>query len=104
MTANTQKSCAVCGNACSTKSAVPASGCFYQVRKWMFLPSGCRCSWYRPVHDVSCRIQLLPIYLPEKDRFVRFPFTVAAKNENKLKFYQMGGFPSCIYCVLMVSM
>ena len=34
--------------------------------------------------------------LLKKDRFVRFPFTVAEKNENKLKFYQMGSFPACI--------
>ena len=35
----------------------------------------------------------------KKNRFIRFPFTDDEKTENKLKFYKMGGFPSCILCI-----
>ena len=35
----------------------------------------------------------------KKDLFFEFPFTDQKRNENKLKFFKMGGFPSCILCV-----
>ena len=35
----------------------------------------------------------------KKNDFVKFPFTDAEKDENKEKFYKMGGFPSCILAV-----
>ena len=48
-----------------------------------------------------CRIlkRFCESLVSQSHRFFRFPFTAAEKNNNKLKFYKMGGFPSCILCV-----
>ena len=68
-----------------------ASGCFYQVDADVLVIDQSTVS--RAGYSFCQSI------LSKKDRSVRFPFTVAKKNENKLKFYQMGGFPSCILCI-----
>lgn len=68
-----------------------ASGCFYQVDADVLGIDKSTVS--RVVYQFCQSI------VAKKDRFVRFPFTDAEKNENKYKFYKMGGFPSCILCI-----
>ena len=68
-----------------------ASGCLYQVDADVLgidKSSVCR------VLTGCCEA-----LVSKSDRFFKFPFMDAEKNENKLKFYKMGGFPSYILCV-----
>ena len=68
-----------------------ASGCFYQVSGDILgidKSSVCR------VVKGFCES-----LLSQSERFINFPLTAAEKSNNKLKFYKIGGFPSCILCV-----
>ena len=70
-----------------------------------FLASGCFCRVDADVLGIDkssvCRVLkgFCEALVSKSDRFLKFPFTDAEKTENKLKFYKMGGFPSCILCV-----
>jgi hypothetical protein len=68
-----------------------ASGCFFQVAA--DIAGIDKSSVSRVVLDFCKSI------VSKSQDFVKFPFSDDKKNENKLKFYKMGGFPSCILCI-----
>ena len=68
-----------------------ASGCFYQVDADILGID--KSSVCRVVLDFCNSI------VSNKERFVKFPFTDEEKNGNKLKFFHIEGFPSCILSI-----
>ena len=65
-----------------------ASGCFYQVDADIMGID--KSSVSRVVHGFCKAI------VAKGNQFIRFPRTDDEKSQNKIKFFQMGGFPSCI--------
>ena len=68
-----------------------ASGCFYQVIGDVLGIH--KSSVSRVVMDFCAAI------LKKKGDFINFPYTQAERDQNKQRFFEMGGFPSCILCI-----
>ena len=68
-----------------------ASGCFFQVDGDVM---GIDKSSVSRVVQGFCEA-----IVAKKNQFIQFPITDDEKARNKIKFFKMGGFPSCIGCI-----